>query len=148
MSLSSLALPGVVMRPAAWAEAAVRTALAGFLGWVALGAEPIVLAMIGFGMAYHLYASARALSPLIAGSASLRLDRRGLVLRYFWREHAISWVQAREMSVQRADYVAGRRAGVLLRIGDAKGETGMLLIPDIFAPNPAALLAEMRAWQG
>jgi hypothetical protein len=145
---SSLELPGRVMRPVAWAEVVIRAVLAGFLGWIAVASELLVMAVIAVGVAYHLYAIARALSPLVPGSASLLLDRRGFVLRFLWRDRSVSWGQVRDMEIQAEAYLSGKRAGVLVTTGDTKGPTGFVLIPAIFAPGPNQLLAELRRWKG
>lgn len=148
MTASSLVLPGTVMRRAAWVEVAVRLVLAGLLAAAAPGAEPLVQLIIAAAAAYHVLAALRQLAPLRPGLASLTLNRAGFTLRLLGRDRVVPWSQVNTILVQNPNHALGTRAGVVVTLADDKGPIGLVLIPSIFAPEPAALAAEMERWRG
>ena len=145
---AALVLPGSVMRRASWVEVAVRLALAGLLSAAALDGEPVVQLIIATAVAYHGLAALRQLAPLRPGLASLTLNRAGFTLRLLGRDRVVPWSQVNTILVQTPNYAMGTRAGVVVTLADDKGPIGLVLIPSIFAPEPAALAAEMERWRG
>jgi len=148
MTRSALVLPGTVIRRAAWVEVAVRLVLAGLLSAAALDAELVVQVIIASAVAYHGLAALRLLAPLRPGLAALTLDHAGFTLRLLGRDRVVSWSQVNTIVVQAPNYAMGTRAGVVVTLADDKGPIGLVLIPSIFAPEPAALAAEMERWRG
>lgn len=132
--------------PLYWAEIGIRIALAVFLLWVG-STDPdqaIVLVLCVVAALYHLFAAARLASFRLPSATGLTLDARGLVLRRLWRDRRVMWDAILRMELQQARPLSGIRAGVVLTLGDSKGPVEMLAIPDVFAPGPNQLLAELQ----
>lgn len=127
-------------------EIAGRIGLAGFLAYVG-STDPdqgIVLMFCAFAALYHLYVALRIASFRMAGPTALTLDATGLTLRRLWRDRHIAWSAIVRVDLQQARLFSGQRAGVVLTLGDRKGPIEMVPIPDVFAPGPNQLMAELK----
>jgi len=144
--MNSLALNPVRLPLVLRGEILVRIALAGFLAWVG-STDPdqsLVLALCGLAALYHLYVAGRIASYRLPSATGLTLDPAGVMLRQLWRDRRIPWARIVRIDIQQARLFSGQRAGVVLTLGDAKGPVEMVAIPNVFAPGPNELLAELE----
>jgi hypothetical protein len=131
-------------------EIVVRLGLAGFLAWVGT-TDPdqgLVLLLCGLAALYHLFVAARLASFRLAGATGLTLESDGLTIRQLWRDRRIAWASVTGIELRPARPLAGQRAGLILILGDRKGPTETLAIPDVFEPGPHQLLVEMEHRRG
>jgi hypothetical protein len=130
-------------------ELLVRLALAGFLVWVGVinDDEEIVLALCGIAALYHLWVAFQLASISRGGATWLELDAEGLTFQKLWKRRHIPWRNVVSLTAQPHRLLSRHQPGLRVEIGDVRGPTGSLLIPDLFEPGPRALLAEMEQWR-
>lgn len=130
-------------------EMFVRLALAIFLFWVG-STDPdgaLVLALCCLGGLYHLWVAFQLLTYRSSGATWLEMDRDGVTFQKLWKRRHIPWTHVVSLAAQPHKLISRNQAGVLVGIGDSRGLTDTMLIPDLFDPGPRALLAEMELWR-
>ncbi len=127
-------------------ELVIRIALAIFLVGVGLTDQDLglVLVLCCLAALYHLSVAVSLASCRIPSATHLTLDRTGLTLRRLWRDQNVAWTSVLGVAVQTAKPLSAQRAWALLTLGDRKGPTGSLAIPDVFMPSRHELVAEME----
>ncbi len=130
-------------------EMVVRVALAGFLFWVG-STDPdgqIVLVLCGVAGIYHLWVAFQILTLRSGAATWLAFDHGGVTLQRLWRRRHVPWNRVTALVVQPYSLLSRLPAGVRLEIGDSRGMTEAMLIPDVFEQGPRALLAELELWR-
>ena len=135
--LAPVRLPAIML-----SEIAVRLGLAALMGWLGLlDNETLVRVLCGLATLYHLGVAARLAALLAPGAAVLTIGPWGFTWRELWRDHRVAWSGVVGLA---ATVGRNRRPGVVVGLGDAKGETGRLVLPDVFSLGRQDLLAEMQ----
>jgi len=135
--LAPVRLPAIML-----GEIAVRLGLAALMGWVAsLDNETLVRVLCGLAALYHLMVAGRLVALLLPGAAVLTIGPWGFTWRELWRDQRVAWSGVVGLAATEG---RNRRPGVVVGLGDAKGETGRLILPDVFSLGRQAVLAEMQ----
>jgi hypothetical protein len=135
--LAPVRLPAIML-----GEIVVRLGLAALMGWVGwLDNETMVRVLCGLAALYHSAVAGRLAALLVPGAAALTVGPWGFTWRELWRDQRVSWsgVVGLAATVGRT-----RRPGVVVGLGDAKGETSRLILPDVFSFGRQELLAELQ----
>jgi hypothetical protein len=135
--LAPVQLPAIML-----GEIGVRLALAALIGWVGFGdGETLVRVLCGLAALYHLAVAGRLAALLAPGAAALTVGPWGFTWRELWRDQRVSWSGVVGLAATEG---RNRRPGVVVGLGDAKGETSRMILPDVFSLGRLAVLAEMQ----
>ena len=127
-------------------EIAVRLAIGLLLAWQALVAgDALVGVLCGLAASYHVYVCLKLGSLRATPATGLTIDAWGLTLRELWRDRRVSWSQIQAVTASEGRPLADRRPGVIVAIGDSKGQTDRIVLPDVFAIGRHALAAEIQS---